>query len=145
MIFSRTMTNRFVIFWMPVIFLCLLIFYNSSHPCPESIPDLPFLDKIIHCSVYGLLGGLIFRAIRNRKDYRRQTGWLFLAILLTALYGISDEIHQYFVPERTADILDVVADILGGIGGVLLYQRVASRFYRGYPYHSHIDKIENFI
>ena len=45
-----------------------------------------------------------------------------LSILSASLYGISDEIHQYFVPFREADIFDGIADIIGAICGVWVYQ-----------------------
>ena len=41
-----------------------------------------------------------------------------LSILLSSLYGISDEIHQSFVPYRTADVMDALADIIGSAFGV---------------------------
>ena len=39
-----------------------------------------------------------------------------------SLYGISDDIHQYYVPYREADIFDGVADVIGAIIGLLVYQ-----------------------
>jgi len=47
-----------------------------------------------------------------------------LSIVLSSGYGISDEIHQYFVPSRNSDILDALADICGSIAGVLAYWRI---------------------
>jgi VanZ family protein len=44
-----------------------------------------------------------------------------LSVLSAGLYGISDEIHQYFVPGRSADVMDVAADFVGAAWGVLLY------------------------
>ena len=52
---------------------------------------------------------------------------LILSVLLSSLYGISDEIHQYFVPYRDADLMDVLADMLGGIMGVYIYQAIARK------------------
>jgi len=130
---------------MPVLIHGILIYINSSHPYPQAIPNIPFLDKVIHFFVYGLLGTLIFRAIRNKESSRSQAYPMILGIVLAALYGISDEIHQSFVPERVADMYDVLADILGSTCGVWLYRNFIQRYYSSFPYHSHIDKIENFI
>jgi VanZ family protein len=52
---------------------------------------------------------------------------VILSVVLSSLYGVSDEIHQYFVPFREADLLDVLADTLGGILGVYIYQAIAGR------------------
>jgi VanZ family protein len=41
-----------------------------------------------------------------------------LSILSSSLYGMSDEVHQYFVPQRNADIMDFFADVMGSICGV---------------------------
>jgi VanZ family protein len=46
---------------------------------------------------------------------------MLYSFLLTATYGISDEVHQSFVIARTADIMDALADALGGGCGIFLY------------------------
>lgn len=38
-----------------------------------------------------------------------------LALMITVLYGLTDEFHQIFVQARTARLEDVVADGVGGI------------------------------
>jgi VanZ family protein len=40
-------------------------------------------------------------------------------LALVLLYALSDELHQTFVPTRTASITDVMIDVLGGICGIL--------------------------
>ncbi len=47
---------------------------------------------------------------------------MLLSAVSASLYGISDEIHQSFVPFREAEVADVIADILGAFSGVYLYQ-----------------------
>jgi len=48
------------------------------------------------------------------KDTNAAKHHLFeLAFAIAFLYGVSDEIHQYFVPGRHPDVLDVVADASG--------------------------------
>jgi len=51
-----------------------------------------------------------------------------LSILSSSLYGISDELHQYFVPYRSAEGMDILADILGSVFGVFIYQYISTRF-----------------
>jgi VanZ family protein len=55
---------------------------------------------------------------------------ILLAAALGTLYGVSDEIHQHFVPPRTPDILDVVADSIGACLGASVMTLVA-RLLRG--------------
>jgi len=50
-----------------------------------------------------------------------------LGILFSALYGLSDEAHQYFVPGRDADVWDGMADLLGSIAGVAVYRRLVDK------------------
>lgn len=50
------------------------------------------------------------------------TGNVFLSITLTTLYGISDEIHQSFVPTRTGRWNDAAIDFAAaGFVGLVIY------------------------
>jgi VanZ family protein len=52
------------------------------------------------------------------------TSRAWLAVLLASLYGVSDEAHQAFVPGRSADAVDWLADTVGALAAVtLLYLR----------------------
>jgi VanZ family protein len=103
-----------------------VIFAASSRgdltPLPGNV-----LDKLAHLAVYALLGALVVRALgRGRLD---RLGWRHVAgaVLLSTLYGISDEWHQGFVAGRTPDAWDVVADALGagmGSASVLSLRRM---------------------
>jgi VanZ family protein len=108
--------------WLPLFAYCLIIFIQSSLPAYERLPDFRFSDKLLHFGAYALMGILFFRAfqtLRIKSDARRL---ILFSIAATALYGISDEIHQYFVPFRDADFLDEVANTLGAVCGVFLYR-----------------------
>jgi len=52
---------------------------------------------------YGILGLLLSWALVNSGVKRRLVFYVFLIDLF---YGITDELHQYFVPRRTASLLD---------------------------------------
>ncbi len=52
---------------------------------------------------------------------------IFWSIVAATCYGISDEIHQYFVPLRDADFLDFLADMTGSICGVLFVRNLKIR------------------
>ena len=111
--------KRFTYYWLPVLLYCLLIFIQSSFPASEHVPDFNFSDKLMHAAAYAVLGLLLYRAL-NAMDKRIPPARLIvLSIFLTALYGASDEIHQYFVPSRSAEFLDFAADAIGGGVGVI--------------------------
>ncbi len=119
--------KKFLFYWLPVFIYCLLIFMQSSYPSPESVPDLPYIDKLLHIAVYALLGALFLRAFRTLRIKNNLKLVMILSILLSSLYGISDEIHQHFVPFRNADFMDALADMIGSVGGVYGYQLLSSK------------------
>lgn len=79
------------------------------------------MDKLLHFGAYGVLGLLFMRAFTRSVSRLGAGRILFYSILLTATYGLSDEAHQYFVVVRTADVMDVLADAIGGGCGAVLY------------------------
>jgi VanZ family protein len=88
------------------------LFYVSSL---STIPGPPpgFTDKHEHFFFYGILGALTLRALA-RGEWRR-VGLLTVvgAIVISSLYGVTDEFHQRFVPGRDYDVLDMLADGVG--------------------------------
>jgi len=112
---------------MPVCAYAGLIFYVSSQPHPED--DLPsfvlsFSDKVLHVVEYAVLGGLCYRALRWGTNESWGHRALPLAVLFASLYGISDEIHQSFVPFRDSSWLDWVADTIGAAIGAVVMSRL---------------------
>ena len=79
------------------------------------LPDLgiTFSDKILHFLVFGFLGLLITRGMRHSKIKFFKTKPMLTAIVLGCLFALTDEIHQSFVPARSSELLDWVADFLG--------------------------------
>jgi VanZ family protein len=118
---SQSKLRNFLICWLPLIIYGLAIYIQSGRPGPEHLPDLRFLDKFLHFGAYGLLGVLFFRAYETLSLENYKNLLIFISIGSATLYGISDEIHQYFVPSRQADIMDVAANTIGSICGVYLY------------------------
>ncbi|MEJ2658976.1 MAG: VanZ family protein [Desulfobacterales bacterium] len=115
---------NFFAYWFPILLYCLLIFVQSSYPSPKIEPNLPYIDKVLHFMGYALLGALFLRAFYTTRIKHHLILIFALSVLLSGLYGISDEIHQSFVPYRDADTMDALADILGsafGAGVFLLW------------------------
>jgi VanZ family protein len=111
-------------FWILVASWAVLIFVLSSIP-GRKLPsvDVPQSDKIAHAVVYAVMGGLAFVAVRRTWKLKRAT-LVAIAAGIAAAYGLTDEFHQLFVPERSADIYDAVADGLGGLAGATLVSLV---------------------
>ena len=90
----------------------MFIFWLSSIARP---PDLPsgVSDKAAHLLLYSGLGALLVRARAGGWGRPVTLGIAVAAVIVATLYGISDEIHQYFVPPREAEVRDIVADAIG--------------------------------
>ena len=75
--------------------------------------------KLAHYTIYTIGGVLIMNyAYTTDKTKKQQT---FGSLLFGAFYAVTDEVHQYFVPGRSARIFDVGIDTLGVITGILIY------------------------
>lgn len=77
------------------------------------------LRKGAHFGVYCILAILLAVAFRaSGVSLRKGIG---LALLMSAAYAVTDEVHQYFVPGRAMRAFDVFIDTCGAGTGLLLY------------------------
>lgn len=91
-----------------------LIFAASSI---RHTPALPHgTDKGAHALFYAGFGACVARAVAGGSRHVSGRSVL-LTGLIGALYGVSDEWHQYFNPPRAVEALDVVADTVGSVLG----------------------------
>jgi VanZ family protein len=74
------------------------------------------IRKSAHFVEYLVLSVLLFRALR-RSSPRSRLSAAGIAIAIAAVYAVGDEIHQAFVPGRTAAALDCVIDLTGAAAG----------------------------
>lgn len=73
-------------------------------------------DKIVHAVMWFVLCVLTRRALFFQERYRWLKAHALLASFLFAvIYGASDEFHQQYVPSRTPDVYDAVADAAGAL------------------------------
>ena len=104
--------------WGPPLLWAAAVFAVSSRSSLPHLPSLLGWDKLQHASAYVVGGALLARATGGGRR------GVLAALALGSLYGASDEIHQLFVPNRSSDPVDWVADTLGvliGIGAWRLY------------------------
>ncbi|HET6764806.1 MAG TPA: VanZ family protein [Longimicrobiaceae bacterium] len=106
--------------WLPVAALTGAIFYVSSLSTVPT-PEIPGFDKVEHFATYALLAWLSCRAFAATGMDAR---W---GVVLASFYGLSDELHQAFVPGRSSDVFDWVADTAGGAAALFLYLRHTRR------------------
>ena len=89
----------------------------------ENEPIIQRVDKVIrklaHYSIYTIGGILIINYVYTINKNNKEK--VLYSIAFGAGYAITDEIHQFFVSERSARIFDVGIDTLGVITGIAIY------------------------
>lgn len=113
--------NRIILAWIPTLSYMTLIWVLSSISFKIKFSSVPHQDKWIHLVEYAVLGLLNSYAVVRTWPKWRVPLYFLISGLLTLVWGVLDEIHQAFVPGRSADINDVAADALGAILGAGLY------------------------
>ena len=99
--------------------LAATVFCASSQPVPPELRGLMVkADKIVHFAVFGSLALLIARL---RFVQERLPLGAMSAIVLVALFGLTDELHQAFTPGRFCNFDDWLADVLGAATFVAAY------------------------
>ncbi len=117
-------------YWGPVCVYAGVIFYLSSLSLPhEALASLleEVSDKVLHMVEYGLLAALCYRAFRWSAGPAAARFAALLAIVASSSYGLTDEIHQAFVPLRESSWQDWIADTAGALVGATVYGAVESR------------------
>lgn len=83
--------------------------------------------KTAHYSIYTSLGFCISCAFGRRKALSRKS---LYSLLICFAYACSDEFHQYFVPERSCQLTDVLIDTSGALTGIVISLAVMFAFFR---------------
>ena len=131
----------FAFFW-PV-FLMAIIFTLSACTAEKSDQQSGFLVNIVtsvfpsatdidltttiirktaHFLEYALLGFLLARAYSKNVSFTKESPkMILLAVITSALYSTSDEIHQIFVPGRSCEFRDICIDTIGATLGASIY------------------------
>ena len=115
--------SRIIIrFWLPVCVWMGFIFYFSSLP-GEDIPLLfPGQDILFHLITYIILSCLFVRALKNTYAGLTTAKIIYFTVLFGVIYGITDEFHQMFVPNRYASGFDLFIDAVASLAGGLIYR-----------------------
>lgn len=95
--------------WEPSVGCMVIIYVLSSRPWLGPTPGFIAADKLAHAVIYFGFGHSLMWGFRV-TGLPGKYGW---PLVVGALYGISDEYHQSFVPGRTMSALDWGADMVG--------------------------------
>jgi len=117
--------------WGPAVVYLSLIYYVSSQP--QVGWATPYPDKLLHVSEYLVLAVLLARALNNGIRRPVSSAMLLLTWGLCVAYAVTDEIHQTFVPGRSPDPRDALADACGAALGLLALQAAQAAWLRRAP------------
>ena len=101
--------------------------YRAMQAVQEQLlgPGVDALSSIAHFCEYTMFGALLANALRCHMPLRRAC---LIAIACASLYGVSDEVHQLFVPERMCDPVDWMVDTAGSaLGSGIAYAVLRKR------------------
>lgn len=92
----------------------LLCLPGSTLPNTEGILNIPNLDKIAHVIIFGTLVGLWCFYFYLRNSLSQQLKSIFFSVFLLASFNgiIIEYIQKYYIPNRSFDQGDIIADIL---------------------------------
>ncbi|MDD5730395.1 MAG: VanZ family protein [Candidatus Omnitrophica bacterium] len=118
-----------LIFWTPVLIWMGFIFLLSSIP-GNKLPEIPVpnVHKMVHFAEYSILGALFIRAFLNTKGEVKAAKLVIITLAVISVFALSDEWHQKFVTDRSADISDSLTDVVYSAIGIYFYFRTKRLF-----------------
>jgi len=103
-------------YWFPVLLWAFVIFLFSANPTTRA-SEIHWQDFIVkktaHIVEYGIFTLLLFRALRGANLNMSKA--VVSAIIISIIYGATDEFHQSFTPGREPTLRDVIFDSIGSL------------------------------
>ncbi len=107
--------------------MALIFLQSAQSKLPDTTHYFEYSDKVLHFLVFGVLGALIYRGFSKTITDRTSVLAYWTAVILGALFALSDEWHQSMVPGREADFWDWLADLFGILFFIYLYRYFQKR------------------
>ncbi|MDP2036780.1 MAG: VanZ family protein [Ignavibacteria bacterium] len=120
-LYSTLKEHKVFLVYVPLVVYWGIIFTATSIPV-DGLPKLfDAQDKLEHFAAYFILEILLALTLHFQdKFYTLKLKPILFSLLFLSLYAALDEIHQYFIPGRYADVLDWAADVIGGSIAIFL-------------------------
>ncbi|MCG0314156.1 MAG: VanZ family protein [Calditerricola sp.] len=112
--------------WLPAGVWMTVIFILSSRTSQDLQSWFPFFSSFNwgHFVAYFILAWTYYYALWPKRQTWNIKRW---AVVLAIAYGVTDEIHQYFVPTRHPDVMDLLVDLCGALAAMWLAGRWEAR------------------
>ena len=119
--FKYLKQNRNWVLLFPLILYWIILFIGTTLPSDHLSNIIDIGDKLKHFTAYSILAFLLsLNLFFQEKWVYVSKNYLAYTLIICLFYGVFDEIHQLFVPNRSAEFLDWVADIFGSVFGSFL-------------------------
>jgi len=119
-LFNFIKNHKITLIYVSLVIYWLILFTLTSLPSTK-LPETHINDKVEHYAAFCILSVLLTFTFQLQKKYSSLHRYSYLfSILFVALYGMLDELHQLYVPGRYCDINDWIADVSGGIFGLII-------------------------
>jgi VanZ family protein len=102
------------------VFIEALVLWPSPPDVPQPFTIVGF-DKLVHAAVFAVQAVLIARALRGP----RQRWWYALGASIA--FGAATEWQQHFIPSRSMELDDLLADAIGAVVGLVVFAAWAPR------------------
>ncbi|HUE88914.1 MAG TPA: VanZ family protein [Vicinamibacterales bacterium] len=115
---SRARHTQVLWLWTPVVVYMAGIFFASSvsdPPVPSGVSDVS-----LHEAAYFGLTLLLIRALARERWSGVTVVTLAAAWAIAVVYGVTDEWHQSFVPNRHAESRDIMSDAIGALAAAVV-------------------------
>lgn len=120
LLFSYIEKHKRYLVYGPLVVYWIILFISTSLPL-ESVPSVGLSDKFMHTVAYSGLGVLLYLSLSFQRKYLKLHEFpIRFTLIIGLIYAVVDELHQLLVPGRKCDIVDMVADGLGLVLGLLL-------------------------
>lgn len=127
---AKMISKKLIDYGMRCMSICIavtifILSAQSKLPIPKTV-SFHGLDKLLHACAFGSLAFTLSYWFAADKWLTKPFRYFVVVCLITACYGISDEIHQIFVPGRDASIYDWFADCAGAVLAVCLRLKIVN-------------------
>ena len=121
--------QKLVLVYLPLIFYWIILFTLTTLPA-QSVPSVGVSDKIEHLLAYFVLSILLYLTLLfQKKSIMLKNYAMLFTLLIVFTYGVLDEVHQLMIPGRSCELLDFLADVFGGIIGIIVI-KILFNFYK---------------
>ena len=125
----KKLLGKNIILFLAVLYSCVItiLFFISTSGMPSI--GVSHIDKVVHFSIFLGFTFLWLSFLYLRNDMKLSTRTIVIFFLISIIYGTLIEVFQeQFTARRTFDYFDILADMLGSLTGIFVFQKAKPFF-----------------